>query len=228
MDTLKYIKDKFALRYLVPMPILLPIERQRGLTALFGELGFKTGAEIGVFKARYARWLFSRIRGLKLYCVDPYAVYDKHIELHEPEGQPLFDGYYEFAKENLKGKNAEFIRKYSMDAVGDFADNSLDFVFIDGNHSFTYVLEDIAAWSKKVRPGGIVAGHDYWNSNERKRLYKIGLTPAEPIDPVERISLCQVKTVVNAWTDVNKIKPWFITEEDPGSSGGPSFLWVKQ
>ncbi len=43
----------------------------------------------------------------------------------------------------------------------DFEDESLDFVFIDGNHDFEYVVEDICKWTKKVRKGGIVSGHDY-------------------------------------------------------------------
>lgn len=227
-DPLKYIKNKFGLRYKVPMPIQLPFDRNRGLTSLFNELGYKMGAEIGTSKGRYAKWLFSRVKDLKLYCIDPWEVYDEYIELHEKEGQPLFDKFFEETKQRLAGKNVELIRKYSMDAIKDFADNSLDFVFIDGNHQFQYVLDDIAQWSKKVRPGGIISGHDYWNSNERKRIYNIGLNPAEPTDPLERIKLCQVKTAVDMWTMENKIKPWFITNESQKYSGGPSFLWIKQ
>lgn len=41
-----------------------------------------------------------------------------------------------------------------MDAVGEIEDGSLDFVFIDGNHSFEAVREDLMHWSRKVRPGG--------------------------------------------------------------------------
>ena len=48
-----------------------------------------------------------------------------------------------------------------MDAVKTFEDNSLDFVYIDGNHDFLNVAQDIHYWFKKVRPGGILSGHDY-------------------------------------------------------------------
>ena len=41
------------------------------------------------------------------------------------------------------------------------ADGDLDWVFIDANHNYDYVRADIAAWTPKVRPGGIIAGHDY-------------------------------------------------------------------
>ena len=49
-----------------------------------------------------------------------------------------------------------------MEAVEDFADGSLDFIYIDANHDFRYIAEDLSEWTKKVRPGGIVSGHDYF------------------------------------------------------------------
>ncbi len=48
-----------------------------------------------------------------------------------------------------------------MDALADFEDESLDFVYIDGNHAAPWVDDDIREWSKKVRKGGVVSGHDY-------------------------------------------------------------------
>lgn len=48
-----------------------------------------------------------------------------------------------------------------MDVVKQFKDESLDFVYIDGNHSFQHVVNDLCEWEKKVKVGGIVAGHDY-------------------------------------------------------------------
>lgn len=49
-----------------------------------------------------------------------------------------------------------------MEALEDFADESLDFVYIDANHEFRYIAEDLFEWTKKVRKGGIVSGHDYF------------------------------------------------------------------
>jgi glycosyltransferase involved in cell wall biosynthesis len=54
-----------------------------------------------------------------------------------------------------------------MQAVTDFADESLDFVYIDGNHQLKYVVEDIVEWTKKIKKGGIIAGHDYIYTNPR-------------------------------------------------------------
>ena len=48
-----------------------------------------------------------------------------------------------------------------MDAVKDFDDESLDFVYIDGNHLYPAVKKDIDLWWPKVKAGGVMGGHDY-------------------------------------------------------------------
>lgn len=53
------------------------------------------------------------------------------------------------------------IHKRSVDAANDYADNSLDIVFIDACHDYSCVKEDIQAWFPKVKQGGIISGHDY-------------------------------------------------------------------
>ena len=48
-----------------------------------------------------------------------------------------------------------------------FAPESVDFVYIDANHSYTYVRDDIQTWLPKVKKGGIIGGHDYdWSDAE--------------------------------------------------------------
>lgn len=53
------------------------------------------------------------------------------------------------------------IKKLSKDAVLDFEDLSCDVIFIDMNHSYESVLEDINMWLPKVKLGGYLSGHDY-------------------------------------------------------------------
>jgi hypothetical protein len=56
---------------------------------------------------------------------------------------------------------AIMIRAKSEIAADIFPDNSLDFVYIDANHAYQYVVQDIQLWYPKVKPGGYICGHDY-------------------------------------------------------------------
>ena len=184
METFKYIQKKFGLNIDDSSPIKLPIDRERGLTVLFRELGYKTGAEIGVLRGLYSKWLCHKNKKLKLFLIDSYIAYDGYSKHRK---QSDIDSFEKHAHERLAEYNVEFVKKTSMDAVNDFLDNSLDFVYIDANHAFEYVIRDIIEWSKKVRPGGIVAGHDYTNY------------------------MYQVKAAVDGWVKAKKIKPLFLT-----------------
>lgn len=52
-------------------------------------------------------------------------------------------------------------RKYSVSAAREFADNTLDFVYVDARHEYEGCLEDLKAWYPKLRKGGLVSGHDF-------------------------------------------------------------------
>jgi len=58
------------------------------------------------------------------------------------------------------GVDVQIHSKPSVEAAKDFSDESIDAVFIDGDHSFEAVKQDIMAWLPKVKPGGILCGHD--------------------------------------------------------------------
>lgn len=120
----------------------------------FKELGFRTGAEIGVCSGTYSQILCENNPDLKLYCVDNWGE-GKRVDKR-------WQRKYEEAKSRLAPYNTVIIRKISLDAAKDFEDGSLDFVYIDADHSYNSVKEDINAWAPKVRIGGIVAGHDYY------------------------------------------------------------------
>jgi len=128
------------------------------LPQFFVDKGYKIGAEIGVYKGEFTKKLCKA--GLKIYAIDPYIVY-KNYRKH-PKELP-YDELYDNAQKLLAPYDCTFIRKTSMDALNDIPDGSLDFVYIDGNHSFPYVAQDIYEWSRKVRVGGTVSGHDYFN-----------------------------------------------------------------
>lgn len=128
----------------------------------FNTLGFKKGAEVGVANGYFSEELCKAIPELELCCIDPWH---KYKDNQRGGGQEQHDNNFQIAQERLTGYNVKFIKSYSMDAVIEFEDESLDFVYIDGHHDFDYVMEDIINWTKKVRKGGIVAGHDYYHFN---------------------------------------------------------------
>lgn len=128
------------------------------LARYFNKLGFKKGAEIGVAGGSYSETLCQSIPRLTLYCIDIWQPYHGN---RRGGYRQQHNNNFELAQKRLAQYNTKLIRAMSMDAVKDFADGSLDFVFIDSNHDFDYVMEDLIEWTKKVRPGGIVSGHDY-------------------------------------------------------------------
>ncbi len=130
------------------------------LIKYFGELGFTTGAEIGVAEGYFSEAMFKAIPNLKLYCIDIWRPYRGNVWSGSRQRN---DHHFKCASERLSKYNATIIREMSMDAVKRFKNDSLDFVYIDANHSFDYVMQDIIEWSKKVRIGGIVSGDDYYH-----------------------------------------------------------------
>lgn len=176
---------------------LSSIKKRGELAQYFFETGLNKGVEIGVADGRHSEYLCKMNPNIELFCVDPW---DTYKENSRGGGQSQQHGNFEKAKARLAPYNAHLIRKFSMDAVKNFEDGSLDFVYIDGNHDFDYVMQDLIAWSKKVRPGGIIAGHDYYH------FHNSGVIEA-----------------VDAYLKGHKIRNWYLTQERE-----PSFFWVKE
>jgi predicted O-methyltransferase YrrM len=63
----------------------------------------------------------------------------------------------------LRDSKAIFLQGYSLEVAKTFSDESLDFVFIDATHTYEAVKDDIKTWLPKVKKGGIIAGHDYYD-----------------------------------------------------------------
>ena len=194
-------------------PAEIPDSNRRDLPGFFKEMGFKVGVEIGVQRGAFTRRL-ARI-GLKVYGVDPWLSYRNY---HAFKGyQKHQDKVYEAAKENLAPfPNCTLIRKKSMDALEDFEDNSIDFVYIDGHHGFKYVTEDIWEWSKKVKKGGVISGHDYAYGKWKT------------LGPY----VLQVKEVIDAYTKAFRINNWWVLGRKEKRDGEKrdqyrSWMWLK-
>lgn len=168
--------------------ILSPImvrgyQRNPHLYKLFNDMGLRRGVEVGVRGGSNALVICKHITDLSLGLVDPWE-HNRH---------------YTRVERILKPFDVKLIKKTSMDALDDFKSESLDFVYIDANHTFDYFMEDLIGWSRKVRSGGIVSGHDYFNWTGG-----------------------DIVLAVNAYVQAHGIKDLFITDEPI-----PSFFWVK-
>ena len=159
-STLRVIRKKFrpgGRAKTLPLPLRKNGDRVR-LAELFCDLEYNIGVEIGTHKGQYSEVLCSANPKLKLYCIDPWGEY-----LNMPHVmQNKQDELYQEAVTRLEPYNVEILRKKSMEALKDFVDRSLDFVYIDANHDFPFVYEDITEWAKKVKSGGIIACHDFY------------------------------------------------------------------
>jgi len=144
-----------------------PTKQAAVLIRLLKDRPHRIGAEIGVNRGATQLQLLEHLPGLELiYAVDPweaYPDYRKSLSAEKWRDQHTFDRIHmDYLQRVLPHARRVFvIRAYSRDAARVVPDGSLDFVFIDANHFYDYVRADIAAWTPKVRPGGIVAGHDY-------------------------------------------------------------------
>ena len=153
------IKDGLNLEPVFDIPlhgrkgVEIPDTDRNDFATFLAENGFKVGVEIGIDRGEYGITLCKA--GIKMYGVDSYVQYDEY----KREG--MYKTHFDEAKVNLKGYDYTIINKFSMEALKDFEDNSLDFVYIDGNHTLPYISADIFGWERKVRRGGIISGHDY-------------------------------------------------------------------
>lgn len=117
--------------------------------------------EVGSHQGVYAKEFLSKWKGEKLFCIDPYI---QGYDPHDPAGAPDRDRNPD--KELLKRNLLPFKDRYqlvelpSVEAAEFFEDLSLDFVYVDANHTYPAVKRDILAWWRKVKEGGLLAGHD--------------------------------------------------------------------
>lgn len=169
MTTIGYVKNRFNLDLNKNKRIVeIPNTDRETLAKLFWELEYTKGAEIGVEAGLYSEVLCQKNNNLHLYCIDAWRAYDGY---RDHVSQEKVDQIYESAKKRLEPFNCTFIRRFSMDSLHFIEDGSLDFVYIDANHEFQHVVNDICGWQKKVRRGGIVAGHDYIKKKGRAQMH---------------------------------------------------------
>ena len=122
-------------------------------------------AEVGSWLGNGSTQVFLRVlepfEGAEVFCIDTWqgsSNVQRHLDF-----VAQYDAYGTFLHNVASaGSRTKLtpIRAASVAAADSFADGSLDFVFVDADHSYEAAKADIAAWRSKVKPGGILCGHD--------------------------------------------------------------------
>ncbi len=72
----------------------------------------------------------------------------------------------------------QIIEKYSIDGLDDFDDDSIDWIYLDANHSYSFIEQDLTNWWDKLKPGGFLCGNAYQDDEAQIRLLDFGVIPA--------------------------------------------------
>jgi len=130
-------------------PAIDTIKRELGIGLI--------GVEVGVNKGHNASYICNIVQPKLLYLIDPWNNF-----FDRASGEVIGEAQYLMTKQLLEPFTCcKIIKDYSYNAVKTFEDESLDFVYIDSEHSYPAVLQEVRQWYPKVKKGGILSGHDF-------------------------------------------------------------------
>ncbi len=132
------------------------------------------GVEIGIKEGMNSIAMLEMCPNIvKLTGIDPFSSYlDLGYQWSDEEQESIYQHMLKNVKIRQCDNRFEHVRKTSLDAVELFEDNSLDFVFIDGEHTSTMVTSELDAYWPKLRDGGIMSGHDFDKIGNAVRAWK--------------------------------------------------------
>jgi len=132
-------------------------------------------AEIGVWKGGFSGIILDKTKPAELHLIDPWSFqpkfghswYGGQLAKNERDMEAIFNIVTErFNKYN----NISIHREYSELAVKRFEDKYFDWVYVDGNHDYNYVLKDLELYYPKIREGGYISGDDFDLTSVRKAV----------------------------------------------------------
>jgi hypothetical protein len=125
-------------------------------------------AEIGVWRGDFSARILETCRPRKLHLIDPWRhmpAYDHSYYGRPGEGQETLDAIYESVLARFAAGIATGVievHRLTSEAAGALiGDGTLDFVYVDGNHTFEFVRRDLDLYRPKLKEGALLAGDDY-------------------------------------------------------------------
>ncbi|MGL6074877.1 MAG: class I SAM-dependent methyltransferase [Fimbriiglobus sp.] len=152
------------------------------------------GGEIGVAQGDFAAHLLQVVSPKEIHLIDPWS----HLESdtlsglslleavkHDPHSANRAPAHNSLGDEQFRVIQARFAtdprvrlhRQFSYKAFSTFPDSYFDFLYIDGNHTYEFVLRDLLDYAPKVKPDGLILGHDFFHNNFADRE-NYGVIPA--------------------------------------------------
>lgn len=143
------------------------------------------GAEIGVAEGAYSAAILAAAKPKELHLIDPWSHLERGPDLlvanelladvdsalergekAEPPPNWKGDEIYEKVVARFEGDpRVRLHRQYSYRAAADFPEGYFDFVYIDGNHNYEFVLRDLKDFAARLKPGGLLFGHDFFEDD---------------------------------------------------------------
>lgn len=141
---------------------------------LFRKGGFRSGMEVGVADGRFSEHFLKLNSNIPLLwiMIEPFPNPRVKQRFHiDALGTANFSNGSWARSGMIQNMHLIFLQELSTDKrlLRDIADNSLDFVYLDGAHNYKNVFRELPAFYKKIRPGGVLAGHDYCDHGEPSR-----------------------------------------------------------
>jgi len=126
------------------------------------------GVEIGVKEGKFSERILHYWRGKLLVSIDPWREFGGEYQDKANVAQAQQDDYYHETQARLDrfGERSRIVRLTSEEGAAQTEDGSLDFAYLDAQHHYEAVKQDIELWWPKVRRGGLLCGHDYSDEDE--------------------------------------------------------------
>lgn len=186
------------------------------------------GAEVGVALGATSEALLRRCPNLRLTMVDSWQAYDsEHPYFRSGDGCARLTEAEQQRRADLARRRTEFaserrviLRADSTAGAEHVADETLDFVFLDADHTYAAVRRDLRAWWPKLRRGGLFCGHDYDTRKERRGLWGV----ARAVDEfVAKAGLQLRRHPASVWSVLKPgVRPMLDSFVRSASAGGSS------
>jgi len=129
------------------------------------------GVEIGVWKGEFSKKILELVHPKMLYLCDPWEFMPEYADrwyggTAAKSNQDMQDIYDNILNEFDHLDNVEVIKDYSNNLLKYIQPNSLDWTYIDGNHSHEFVLQDLNISLELVKTNGMITGDDFERGNE--------------------------------------------------------------